>query len=111
LGTAFSESLEDGFDRVVSYSELCEILKNKCKDVHVIDARSVDDYEGKAVDSLDKCKPGRIPYAINIPPTDYLDMQAGGAFKSVDEIREVLESYKLDSKKEIVVYCKAGMQA
>lgn len=70
----------------------------------IIDARTPAEFDGTSEKSL-----GHIPGAININYKKVLTTTE--AFKSADQLKQVIANYKLSDNKPIVIYCNTGVIA
>lgn len=74
--------------------------------IQVLDARSPDEYAGR---QKTRGRPGHIPGAI---PFDWREtLTPEGRFKSVQELRALIESKGLTRNRECVTYCASGVRA
>jgi thiosulfate/3-mercaptopyruvate sulfurtransferase len=79
-------------------------------DVHLIDIRSPDEYQGKifapqGVPEL-SVRAGHIPGAVNMPWGKAV--KEDGSFKSTDELKQLYASIGVDGSKPIITYCRIG---
>ena len=83
------------------YAGINDVNNAKAK---IIDARSVDEFKG-----LGDYSEGHIPGSVNIP---FNEVQTeNGAFKSKEEILNILDSKGISPADPIIVYCKTGVKA
>ncbi|MBU2652177.1 MAG: sulfurtransferase [Bacteroidetes bacterium] len=80
--------------------------KQKNSGTIIIDARSIEQFKG--VDEKGESK-GHIEGAVNIPYTDLLTDK--GAYKSAEQIKQIVSSKGVAKDKEIIVYCNTGIWA
>lgn len=104
----YGGEMQDPKEHLVTYEDVKEIEEDTKNNI-IIDARSKDQYEGKSQPSLEGCKPGHIPNAINIPFSTLLEQD--GTLKPVEELKEIFDSHKIDDSKQIVCYCNGGTSA
>lgn len=81
-----------------------EIVKNKSKNIILIDSREEKRYLG-IEEPIDK-KAGHIPGAINKP---WMEGLSGGQYKPVEEQKRRFS--EIDSEKQLIVYCGSGVTA
>ena len=77
------------------------------KNLSIIDNRTREEYDGSR--PYGSPRGGHIPTAINIHWPDFFSPK--GFMKSINEISVILDRYKIDRKKEIVVYCTGGVRS
>ncbi len=94
-------------DMIVSSDDVLEFVNGNNKIV-LIDARAEERFSGD-IEMLDKVA-GHIPGAINFPFEDNLDM--GGDFLSVEELKEQFNDLMKDSSPDKVIHmCGSGVTA
>ncbi len=77
----------------------------------VVDVRSAGRFAGTDPEPRPTHKKGRIPGSINLPFPDLLDKDAGGVFRSADEIKGIIDAAGIDPSKPIVTTCGSGVTA
>nr|WP_064495743.1 sulfurtransferase [Pseudomonas chengduensis] len=82
----------------------------KRSDVHLVDIRSPDEYNGKVfapqgVQEL-AVRAGHVPGAVNVPWGQAV--AADGTFKSAEELKKVYGAVGIDGSKPIITYCRIG---
>ncbi len=96
-------------DRLISVGELMEGHAS----LHVIDARSDDEYHGKAAHGNERV--GHVPGALHLEWNRLLenskDPQAVRRFRSPEEIQAILSATGIDPGAETVTYCQAAVRA
>jgi len=80
----------------------------------LLDTRTRDEYAGLLTSAPGTPQPdiyrkGRIPGAIHVPWDD--GATEDGAFRPVEELRELYSGQGLDSSQEVVPYCRLGVRA
>jgi thiosulfate/3-mercaptopyruvate sulfurtransferase len=79
------------------------------KDAVLVDARPLDQFEGKAGAQM---RLGHIPGAIHhFWASDLVQTEAGKTWKSVDDIRASYEKQGVTPDKDVIVYCNTGTEA
>lgn len=74
-----------------------------------LDDRSEEEYSGKTLKNgaFDR---GRIPGSIHLDWMEFVDT-SNGKFKSIDEIKHIINSMGIDSTSAIVTYCHSGVRS
>jgi thiosulfate/3-mercaptopyruvate sulfurtransferase len=75
-------------------------------DVILVDTRSDDEYSGTKVRAA---RGGAIPGAVHLEWTNNLG--ADGAFKPVDELKQMYEEAGVTPDREVITYCQGGYRA
>ena len=101
------ENIEYSYNNnyIVETEELKILLEKK--DIHLVDARDKDRFEGK-IEPIDN-KAGHIPGAINLPFKN--NLEKNGQFKKVSELKEIFNDITKDTSKSIVNMCGSGVTA
>ena len=87
-----------------------EIDKNiSLKEFNVIDARSIERFEGKIAEPRKGLRSGSIQNSFCLPFTDLINID--GTFISKDKILEKFKSTKCDLNKNLVFSCGSGVTA
>jgi thiosulfate/3-mercaptopyruvate sulfurtransferase len=89
---------------LASWADVRERLNGK--DTVILDTRSDGEYCGTQVRAA---RGGAIPGAVHLEWTHNLDND--GAFKPVNELREMYEKAGVTPDKEVVTYCQGGYRA
>ena len=83
---------------------------NECQ---VLDVRSIEEYLG--TESRNNKRVGRVPNSKHLEWTDFLtnfeNKNAVHYVKPFDEIKDLIDSLKFTSEKEVVTYCQGGVRA
>lgn len=97
--------------KVVNYEELKKLVEDGKigSEYTLIDARSHDRFTAKQKEPRKEVKSGHIPGAKNIPFNEVLTPEQG--FLSPMTIKHVVEKYKVDDSKPIIVMCGTGVTA
>ena len=95
---------------LVSLAEMTEYSRSKKKEAVLIDARPNDEYTG-AKFSRDVSKAGHIPNSVGIYWQNLLLNNSIPELKSADELRELFRASGASAGKEVITYCRTGMQS
>ena len=77
----------------------------------VVDNRSAGRFSGTAPEPRPAKKCGHIPGSVNIPFSDFVDLQNFGTWRSAGEIAHAFERAGIDLNKPIVASCGSGITA
>lgn len=78
-------------------------------DMIILDNRSKDEYSGETLKN-GAADRGRIPGSIHLDWMEFVDI-SNGKFKSIDEIRNIVNEKGIDSTDHIVTYCHSGVRS
>jgi thiosulfate/3-mercaptopyruvate sulfurtransferase len=98
------ERAEPRPDRLATWRDVHDRLGSK--DAIILDTRSADEYYGDLVRAN---RGGAVPGAVHIDWTRNLD--AEGAFKPREDLREMYEKAGVTPDREVVTYCQGGYRA
>jgi thiosulfate/3-mercaptopyruvate sulfurtransferase len=88
-------------------SDIAEIRRSlRRSDVTLLDARANEEFRGKPKWSD---RGGHIPGAINLPASTLLN--ADGTFRSIAQLRDLVNARHLPSDARVVTYCGLGLAA
>jgi thiosulfate/3-mercaptopyruvate sulfurtransferase len=101
-------TLSPQLDRSVlaTFEDVKAAMKNP--DVLLIDARPLNEYVG---DTSRWIRNGHIPGSVSLHWRHLMQGHSAHAFKSVDEMRELVEATGAKKDQEIIVYCGTGREA
>ena len=82
--------------------------------VKLLDTRTIEEYSGQLTSAPGTPQPdiyrkGRIPGAVHVPWDDAAS--ADGAFKPVDELRQMYADAGVEAADEVIAYCRLGVRA
>ena len=82
--------------------------------VKLLDTRTIEEYCGQLTSAPGTPQPdiyrkGRIPGAVHVPWDDAAS--ADGAFKPVDELRQMYADAGVEAADEVIAYCRLGVRA
>lgn len=83
------------------------INRLRSKKIAIIDNRTREEYDGRQ--PYGSARGGHIPTAIHIHWPDFFSSE--GYIKKKKEIYSILNQYKINTEKEIVVYCTGGVRS
>ena len=95
------------FNHLVSANQEWIAKRLGSKNLVIIDNRTRKEYEGDQ--PYGSARGGHIPTAVHIHWPDFFS--SDGYMKDKDEIVSVLKHYKINIKKEIIVYCTGGVRS
>jgi thiosulfate/3-mercaptopyruvate sulfurtransferase len=99
---------------VVKFAEMKTIGydhgKEGAEDFHILDARSKGRWEGTEPEPRPGLKSGHMPGSTSLPFQELLDPETK-ALLPAEELRKILESKQLDSKKPFITTCGTGVTA
>lgn len=101
--------LSDFKPQTSDISEVVAFALGRLPDYQVIDTRPTDAYNGEATDNVDGCRQGHVAGSINIPMSEFFTSDQ--AIKSDEEIKEIIEKYRVDPHKKTIMMCRTGMTA
>ena len=88
-------------------SDVKALLSSKA--AQIVDARPAPRFRGEAPEPRPGVRPGHIPGSLNVPYAGLVD--ADGALKPADELKEVFGAAGVDLEKPIVTTCGSGISA
>ena len=86
-----------------------EMLKNiNNKNISIINALRDTLYNG--TESVNYGRPGHIKNSINIPSIEMINKNTL-LYKSLEELKDIFDSYKVLNKEKVIAYCGGGVAA
>ena len=100
-------SCKENTELVKSKNQIDENIDRK--DFNVVDARSIERFEGKVAEPRKGLRSGSIKNSFCLPFSELINEDH--TFVSKDKIREKFDSFKFDHNKNIVFSCGSGVTA
>jgi len=92
-------------DRVADKNWILERLQSD--NLAIVDNRTRSEFDGAT--PFGSPRGGHIPHAVHIDWRDFFDEQ--GILKNSDTLVRLLDTYKINRNKEVVVYCTGGVRS
>lgn len=94
--------------RLAAMREVVRVREQVGTRLTLIDARPPEQFSGEEA-GAGVPRPGHIPGAVNVPMA--LNLDAGGALRSVADLRAIYHRAGVTRRSTNIVYCRTGMQA
>jgi thiosulfate/3-mercaptopyruvate sulfurtransferase len=90
---------------VKDFTQIQQLIAGRAQ---ILDARSAARFHGTAPEPRPGIHSGHMPGAANVP---FTELQQAGRMKSVQELRQILTSNRVDLEKPVTTTCGSGVTA